>query len=335
VIEDWKGLVRGQHRCFSAATRRNSQWMPAEEAEKIAHVHSKRILALVRQGQIEGSFSKVSRGRGRGEYWIKRESLRRWMKSRDLEFAQYMRSPEAQRALGLKHITVLRVAEAGHIRYLKGPERSFPVGYHFLREDVTRIQEAFARYAVPVRKYSKPAALIALRHALKNYLGRDAGLPAVIRAVIGGGLVPVAYTKRFRGITGYLFLSNDLRKYRPVLDVKVPPEGFLNYREAASVLGTRTEVIRGLVAQGVLSTPTEYRDGLSKLVPARDVRRFAERYVATPVLAKRLHLAHRIAASYLKKSAMRVLSIPVPEKGQALFLRREVAAQVRIPAAKR
>jgi hypothetical protein len=32
---------------------------------------------------------------------------------------------------------------------------------------------------------------------------------------------------------------------------------------------------------------------------------------------------------------MRVLSIPVPEKGQALCLRREVAAQVRIPAAKR
>ncbi len=101
------------------------------------------------------------------------------------------------------------------------------------------------------------------------------------------------------------------------------------------MLGTRTEVVRSLVAQGVLSTPTEYRDGLSKLIPARDVRRFAERYIAAPVLAKRLHLDHRLAASYFKKLAMPVLSIPVPEKGQALFLPREVAAQVRIPAAKR
>ena len=56
--------------------------------------------------------------------------------------------------------------------------------------------------------------------------------------------------------------------------------------------------------------------------------------VATPVLVKRLHLDHRSVASYLKKLAMPVLSIPVPEKGQALFQRTEVAAQLRIPAAK-
>ena len=39
---------------------------------------------------------------------------------------------------------------------------------------------------------------------------------AVIWAVVEGSLVPVGYTKRFRGITGYLFRSEDLRKYRPV-----------------------------------------------------------------------------------------------------------------------
>ena len=36
VIEDWKGLIRGQHRYFSAAVRRNSHWVTADEAEKIA-----------------------------------------------------------------------------------------------------------------------------------------------------------------------------------------------------------------------------------------------------------------------------------------------------------
>ena len=51
---------------------------------------------------------------------------------------------------------------------------------------------------------------------MKNYLGRDSGLAAVIRAVVDGSLVPVGYTNRFRGITGYLFRSEDLRKYRPV-----------------------------------------------------------------------------------------------------------------------
>ena len=34
VIEDWKGLIRGQHRYFSAAVRRNSHWVTVNEAER-------------------------------------------------------------------------------------------------------------------------------------------------------------------------------------------------------------------------------------------------------------------------------------------------------------
>jgi hypothetical protein len=100
-----------------------------------------------------------------------------------------------------------------------------------------RIKDAFETHDVPEREYSKPGTLIALRHALKNYLGRDVGLPAVIRAVLAGDLVPVGHTNRFPGITGYLFPSELLRKYRPVPGIRVPPEGFLNYGEAAAVLG--------------------------------------------------------------------------------------------------
>jgi len=335
VVEDWRGLVRGQHRFLSAATRRNSQWMPAEEAERAARVHSKRIVALVRQGQIEGLFSKVPRGRARCECWIKRESLNRWIASRDVEFVRYMARPEAKRALGLTNCTIVKVAKAGLIRYIEGPGQNFPTGcFFFLREDVMKIKHAFEKYVEPAREYSKPGELIALRHALKNYLGRDSGLPAVIQAVIEGALVPIGCTKNFSGITGYLFLSEHLRKYRPVSDVKVPPEGFLNYREAASMLGTRTEVIRALVAQGVLTSPTEYRPGLSKLVPAGDLQRFGEQYITATVLAKRLHLDHRSAVYYLKKSGTPMLSISVPGKGQTRFLRKEIAAHLRIPAAK-
>jgi hypothetical protein len=36
VIEDWNGLIRGQHRYFSAVVRRNSPWVTAGEAERIA-----------------------------------------------------------------------------------------------------------------------------------------------------------------------------------------------------------------------------------------------------------------------------------------------------------
>jgi hypothetical protein len=279
VLEDWKGLVRRQHRRLSVAAREESLWISANRAEEKAKIVSKRIEDLIRQGELEGVFLKPLRGRHRTECWIKRASLDQWIRARDADLAQYMSRPEAQRTLGLKNITVQRVAEAGLIRYVQGPERNLPYGFHFLRKDIVEIKHAFEKYFVPEREYSKPGELIALRHALQNYLGRDSGLPAVIRAVVDGALVPVAYTSRFPGITGYLFPSDQLRKYRPVPGIPTPPEGFLNYKEAAAVLRVPTSVIRGLVAQGVLSAPAEYLRGLSKLIPAGDVQHFAEQYV--------------------------------------------------------
>jgi hypothetical protein len=46
VIEDWKGLVRGQHRYFSGIVRRNSRWVTGSEAERIARTTGDRILEL-------------------------------------------------------------------------------------------------------------------------------------------------------------------------------------------------------------------------------------------------------------------------------------------------
>jgi hypothetical protein len=331
VIEDWKGLVRGQHRYFSAATRRGSQWMPADEAEKMARTAGRRILDFVRHGQIEGMFLSVRRSGGYTECWIRRDSLMRWIATRDLELARYMSRSEAERALGLTKRTLVNVAAAGAIRYVQGPEQNFPSGFFFfLREDVMKIREAFEKTAVPVKEYSKPGELIALGHAMKNYLGSSSGLACVIRAVVDGNLAPVGYTERFRGITGHLFLSEDLRKYRPVADIKVPAEGFLNYREAAALLGVKTLVIRGLVAQGILGAPAGYLNGLSRLVSAADTRRFAERYVSAALVAKRLNLSGRLLARYSRESGTPLLAVPIPEagRGPALFLPKEIAANI-------
>jgi len=49
-------------------------------------------------------------------------------------------------------------------------------------------------------------------------------------------------------------------------------------------------VIRGLVAEDILHVMAENRNGFSKLLPAADVQRFADDYVATSVLAKRFNL---------------------------------------------
>ena len=330
VIEDWKGLVRGQHRFFAPLTRKNSQRMSAQQAGTTMHMTSMRLASLVQNGELEGIFVKT--GRERTECWIKRRSLSGWAAKREAELARYMSRPEAKRALGLKHDTLLKVAQAGLIRYTSGYERSFRSnGVYFLREDVLKIKHAFKKHAVQVQPYSSPGELIALRHGLKNYLGRDSGLPAAIRAVIDGTLVPVGYTKRFSGITGYLFPSEDLRKYRPV-QTEMPPEGFLNFAEAASALGTRTEVFRGLVAHGALSNQNnKYRPGLSKLVSAGEIQHFGEQYVDAHIVAERSNATIHWVKHCLRKSGVPTLEVPVPGKGWKIFLLRELAANVQIP----
>jgi len=333
VIEDWKGLIRGQHRYFSAALRQNAPWVAAGEAEQIARTGGGKVLDAVHQGYLEALFVTVRPGGSRTECWIRRDSLNRWIASRDAELARYMLRREAKRVLGLTNTTIVRIAAAGAIRYVEGPEQNFPIGFFFfLREDVMKIQQAFENNALQTRECLKPGELVTLRHAIKNYLGRDSALAAVIQAVVAGSLVPVGHARGIRGITGYLFRSEDLRKYRPVSAVKTRPEAFLNFGEAAAVLGVRSYVVRGLVEKGLLTIADGYRHGLSKLIPEKEVQRFAECYVPAAIVAKGLDLSACFFARYLRRSGMPLLAVPISDegKGDALFLQKEIASKLRI-----
>jgi len=329
VIKEWKGVVRGHNRTLSAGTREQSIWIAAQQAAAKAQIHSMRIVELVRQGKIEGIFHKVRRRRQHIECWIKRASLDKWIIARDTELTQYMSRSEARETLGLHGGAVLQVAKAGLIRYVQGSERYFPYGFHFLREDIWRIKQAFEKYAVPVRESSKAGELVALSHAL-IYLGRDSGLPAVIRAVMDGALIPEGYTHRFPGIMGYLFPAERVRMYRSVTDVPMPAEGFLNYTEAAARLGSNTKAVGGLVAQGVLGASTGYHIGRSKLVPASEIQYFLSRYVGINALARQLHVTADWLRCHFKRSGVPMLAVPVGTRGKTYFLMKEVAATVRI-----
>jgi hypothetical protein len=327
AVEDWKGVVRGHCRAVSAGMREQSIWIPAQQAAAKARIDFQRIKRLVRQGTIRGIFHKVRRQHV--ECWIKRDSLDQWITARDTELAQYMSRPQARRTLGLDSRTILRVARAGLIRYVRGPKRHFPYGFHFLREDIQKIKHAFEKHAVPVRDYSKAGELVALSHALL-YLGRNSGLPAVIRAVRDGALIPVGYTSRSPGITGYLFKAENVRTYRSVAGVQTPEGGFLNYSEAASRLGSNTLAIGGLVAQGLLGTTAGHQFGGSKLVPASEIQRFSSQYVTTNALARQLRVAANRLRSHLKRSGTPMLAVPVGTRGNVYFLLEKVAAEVRI-----
>jgi hypothetical protein len=150
--------------------------------------------------------------------------------------------------------------------------------------------------------------------------------------VIDGSLVPVAHTPGLPGITGYLFPSEHLRLYRPVRgDIEVPPGGFLNYTEAASRLGSKTPVIRALVELRILSGPTGCQRGPCKLVAAAGIQRFSNQYIGLNAFARHLRVTGCRLARYLRKSGTPVLAVPAGPGERALFLQKEVAADVRIP----
>jgi hypothetical protein len=76
-----------------------------------------------------------------------------------------------------------------------------------------------------------------------------------------------------------------------------------------------------------------YRNGLAKLVPEKEVRRFAESYVSTSVLARRSRLNGGALSRHLKESGTALLAIQNPDagRGHAYFLRKDVAAQIQLP----
>lgn len=330
VSEDWKGLIRGQHRFFSIPTREKSPWIPVNQAAREARVAYRRIQALVRQGQIEGEFFKFRRGRT--QCWIKRVSLNQWIAGRDAECGQYISLREAFRILGLRAATIRHLVRAGLLR--KAQESAYGPRdgryFFFSREDVMRIKQAFEKHAVPQQEYSAPAEFIALHDALKNYFGRS-GLAAAIRAVVDGTLVPVAYTPRFPGITGNLFPSEHLRLYRPVLgDIEIPPDGFHNYSEAASRLGLKNRVIHALVELRILAGPTGFQCCRSKFVAAAAVQRFSNQYVGVTALARQLQVTECWLRHHLKKSGTPMLTVPVGSSGKVYFLQKKVAAELRV-----
>ena len=321
VTQDWKGLVRGQ-----LSHHIHSQWIGAAEAGRL--IGTRRAAALVRSGELKGIFVKQRRG-SYSKCWIERESLNQWMLERTAQVSCHMSRGEAAQALGLTRTTVLRVAKAGLIRYAKGPEHHLPRGIYLRREDVMNIKDAFEKRAVPDKRDAlRSEELMALRRAIW-YLGPDSGLPAAIRAVVDGTLVPVAHTKQFPGITGYFFPLAQLRKYRPAGQTRMRTEDFLCYKEAASMLETTHEVIRDLAARGVLGVPTECPHGQSKLLPAADVERFGRQYVSVSLLAKRFGTSSKWLAGYLESCGSPVLAVRT-SGSRRLFVRRQIASRVKI-----
>lgn len=319
VAQSWPGVIRGQHRLLSQSARDKMRLIPALQAADIAGLTAPQITELVRERKLAGAFVNPPKSRARVECWIDRNELAQWVASRDSDLAGFISQAEAMQLLGLTATTLRSLARCGLIEMSKGPDRGFPPGVYVCRQDVERIMAAFSN-GTWTEAASNGYKSILLREALRRHLGRD-GLSEFIRAVLSCALAPVGRDTSVAGILGFQFRLGDVKRYALAKTKLSVPFGLLTYAMAAAALKTNTEVVRNLVAEDLLECHQESPGGI-KLLCAQDVEEFASRYVTVKSIAERFEVGTRTVSETLKQHGAEVLVIPLPGKGNKLFVRK-------------
>ena len=331
---EWNGLIRGQHRKLSDTVKMGKNWIMVSEAAKMADRLSEQALRiLVKEGHLKGKRGKTG-PRGRSEVWLERQSVEAWVN----ESKKRIPRPTVVAMLGLKHHTVMDVAQSGLIRFQKGGFAGNAWSWNFSEEDVGRIVHAFEKHNLPVINYSgSKDHQIALQHALVDYLGRNQ-LVKVISAVIEGKVIPIGRAGKFKGIRDYIFLAKELRKYRSTGNVSSDIE-FLNFNEAGRELKVNRHIVANLVKNGYLSTPLDYINGEDRLIPANELYKFKRKYVLLSQIARESNISSFLIKSFLEKRGVQEVVIDGEEvqgkyKNRLILYKRCDIDGIKIPSRK-
>lgn len=319
VTRYWPGMIRGQHRLLPQSMHERKRWIPSLQAARLAGLTAPQITDLVRNGKLAGIFVSPPKSRSRVECWLDRQALAQWIADRDSDLAGFVSQAEGMQILGLTAATFRSLVRGGLIEMSKGPDRGFPPGVYVRLLDVERIVAAFSDEA-RTEAVSNGDKAILLREAVRRYIGREK-FSEFVCSVLSGALRPVARDFSVTGILGFQFRIADVKRHAAARPQPYVPSGLLTYAMAAARLGTNKEVVRNLVTKGLIERHRESSRGIQFLI-ARDVDKFASRYVTVKSIAKRFEVGSRTISEALKQKGAEVLVIPLPGKGNKLFVRK-------------
>jgi hypothetical protein len=324
----WQGVIRGQHRAFDVEIRQNAQFIPALQAGKASRTSSRQITTLVLKGLIKGFFIQTAKAKDRKECWIERQSLAKWLSKRNDDLKRYLPSTKAMQILGVTDATLRCLINAAVIRNIVGGDHGLPRGTYIPRADLTKILKAF-HDAFRASKVSSSLETVMLRDAVRIYLGRE-GLVGVIRAVAKGRLSPHDRCAHVPGLLGYSFCLDHLDAFRFRTRNRLkPPDGYLTFKQAAARISVNAEVVRNLVSNQILK-PCRNRVQGAKVVREKDVDNFASQYVSLSSIAADFKTSSRYLARLLQPQDAGVLRIPLPGKGQKIFVRRSAVGSLNL-----
>lgn len=103
--------------------------------------------------------------------------------------------------------------------------------------------------------------------------GSSDGRCDFIRDLLAGNLRPAHRNPAIPGILDFEFRIEDVKRFRPTTPDQSEPLGFITCAVAAAQLGTITEVVRNLAAEGLLHCHRVKPGGIH-LLRAADVERF-------------------------------------------------------------
>jgi hypothetical protein len=331
----WIGETRAHPRWLRGRlSRHDLEWCPLGDA--ISILGRTRLKQLIEQGKVRGVI-REKRGRSNGR--ISKTSLDQWKSKGKTSLNQRkIKDPSAEnrmeiaRRLDLSPKTVMRIAQTGMIR------RSSEGVHAFVREDALDIFRAFERNPVPEVSHCKTGSEIPLRRAMHDLLKPVERLTSFFLSILDGRIAPVARIAGSSGIGGYVFSRLELLIASRVKSKEDLGGGtYLSANNAAKFLSVCGYVITALINAGHLvgiSTQT-LKQYSEFLIPFDTLQVFDRRYVSLGALARRLEVPAKSLWFDLREKAVPFLSVPLNAgRGNALFVPREIADQIREPLAR-
>lgn len=306
IFAHWRGSQKRIGKCYKSLPAKDIEWFAQDDAREASGIaHPER---LVRNGQVEGYVVHISKQRT--ECWINRNSLMAWCRKQD----EYMPRMDVARTLGISYKCVMSLSEAGVLHCVASQRDK---RHHFMRSDVTALNEMFSRLTVPTVDQWDGAKLVTLKEAMATLLGGSEHISSAFRAIQEGRLVPVARSTRHAGIAGYLFARNQIRVNRYVIGAGSGSEQAVNGTDVSRLLGITDAHLRGIVADKLLRPIQELhmrfrREWLFRLSDVRDIQK---RYVLSNEVADQLGVSRKVLINHLRRCGMARYAVPSGPNG--------------------
>lgn len=320
ILEHWRGPIAPRQKwVISPDSIENFGWCRAAEIGRSGRRLD--VGHLIMAGKLDGFLARSPKSSKSGEWWISKESLRRWQANNP----KYIPLRDMAKLLGLSWQTTLSVARAGIIQYTQ-TRKGAP--FMLLRDDGLKLLHAFESCDPPSALGKGDPHFISLNQAMRSFLWHSGRLIPLLWAIMDGRLAPVARTSQYPGVTGYIFSIAALRMSSHLHCPERNCSEYLNISESAIVLNTSIDKVSALVASRVLaSVQGRSRKGRNEVLIAKsDIDAFSEQYVSSESVAKLFGIACRTLVARLRERSVPLLVVHVHSEGNGrVFIPRAIA----------